>query len=459
MNDHNNEDEISLRDLYLILRRGLPLIVVAALLVGGLAFVVSSRLPKVFEAQSTTLVTSPPVQLQAAQNLTFRPPNDVSFESYETLADSRPVREATLAAVPEASTVDFTGNVTLLIGPQNPGQLSPLAVTHSVRDTDPVQAAALANAWAATTLDAVRTSLLASLDPVRAATIEEIEQRQTNIDEVEARLETFGRTDDGDTLKTLLQRLTDRIADSETRRDRLARDAAAAAARVELLSQETATDGSSATPAVLAEILTLQSPTATESDPAAETANPNLTSSDAPNDDAATRDRERRSELATLLRLQPDTLTGDVVTLLNETDLRDAAVDLVGLRAEQSRIETQLASYRQQVETLLERIATLDLTRNRLTFELENARSAYQNVAALEPVITYVTTVTPSNARLLSEASVPSAPLSANRTLNTALGVVVAGLLATLFVFLREAVRPPGHREEKVTSLHNLANR
>lgn len=438
MNDtHNNEDEISLRDLYLILRRGLPLVLLAALLVGGLAYLVSSRLPKVFEAQSTTLVTPPPVQVQAAQNLTFRPPNDVSFESYETLADSRPVREATLAAVPEAGAAGFNGRVTLLIGPQNPSQLSPLAVTHSVRDADPVRAAALANAWALSTLDAVRSSLLASLDPVRAATVTEIDQRQKALNEVETRLETFRRTDEGGTLTSLLQRLTDRIADSETRRDRLARDAAAAAARVELLSQQTATNGSSAAAAVLAETLSLQNPTATENDAA-------------PND-AATRDQERRNELATLLRLQPDTLTGDIVALLNETDLRDAAVDLVGLRAEQDRIETQLADYRQRVETLLDRIATLDLTRNRLTFELENAQSAYRNVAALEPVITYVTTVTPSNARLLSAASVPSAPRPANRTLNTTLVAVVASLLAILFVFLREAVRPPDHREEKAT--------
>ncbi len=451
------EDEISLRDLYLVLRRGLPVILLSALLVGGATFLVSSLLPKVYEAESTTLVTPSPVQVQGAQNLTFRPPNEVSFEAYETLAESRPVHEATLAAVapgnpggsPGFGGSSF-GSVSLLIGPQTANQQGPLAVNHSVRDTDPARAAALANAWALSTLDAVKTSLLASLEPVRSATGAEIERRKNALGEVETRFEAFQRRDEGATLTELLTRLTERIADSEERRDALARDSASAQARVELLSQAEVAAGSSARADVLADILTLQNRA-----PSGENAGVEGSGEDGDGErdagsgqDAVT--PQERARLTSLLRLQPDdALTGSVVGLLNETELRDAAVDLAGLAAEQNRIETQLTSYQQQVESLLGRIAALNLERDRLELELTNARDAYKNVVALEPIITYVTTITPGNARLLNEAAVPSEPVAPRRALNTALGVVLALVLATLFVFLREAVRAPSSAEKK----------
>ncbi len=450
---YSYEDEISLRDLYLVLRRGLPVILLSALLVGAVTFLVSSLLPKVYEAQSTTLVTPPPVQVQGAQNLSFRPPNEVSFETYETLAGSRPVREATLEAVGDTPATGvgsgFNGSVDLLIGPQTNQQAS-LLVTHSVRDTRPARAAALANAWAASTLDAVKTSLLASLDPVRAATEEEIARRKDALSEVETRFETFQRTDEGETLTALLQRLTERIADSEERRDTLARDLASAQARAELLSQAEVAAGSSARADTLAEILTLQNRAASGEDAGVEGSDGDSERNAGSGQDTVT--PQERARLASLLRLQgDDALTGSVVALLNETELRDAAVDLAGLTAEQNRIETQLTGYQQQVETLLGRIAALNLERDRLELELTNARDAYTNVVALEPIITYVTTITPGNARLLNEASVPAGAVAPRRALNTALAVVLTLILAILFVFLREAVSAPSRPEKKGT--------
>lgn len=450
------EDEISLRDLYLILRRGLPFILLSAILVGVATFFISSLLPKVYEAQSTTLVTTPPVQVQGAQNLTFRPPNDVSFEAYETLADSRPVKEATLKAA-AGVTDSFQGSVERLIGPQNAGQQGNLSVNHSVRDTRPERAAALANAWALSTLDAVRASLLASLDPVRAATEAEVGRRKDALTEVEIRFEAFQRQDEGDTLTALLQRLTGRIADSEERRDSLARDLASAQARAEFLAQADAS-GSSASADTLAGILSLRERAAadTAEQNQKQTQKQNQGQAQANRSDEATPTPSAASEakLAALLRLQPgDALTDNVVALLNQTELRAAAVDLAGLSAEQQRIESQLTDYRQQVETLLGRIAALNLQRDRLERERSNAQQAYQDVVALEPIITYVTTITPGNARLLNEASVPSAPVAPRRALNTALATVLALILATLFVFLREAVRAPNRLGEKPTPL------
>jgi uncharacterized protein involved in exopolysaccharide biosynthesis len=58
-------------------------------------------------------------------------------------------------------------------------------------------------------------------------------------------------------------------------------------------------------------------------------------------------------------------------------------------------------------------------------------------------MIAYVSELSPTNTRILSSAdtSMPSEPVAPNRLLNTALAVVLVGLLTLVFVFLREAVR------------------
>jgi uncharacterized protein involved in exopolysaccharide biosynthesis len=54
-----------------------------------------------------------------------------------------------------------------------------------------------------------------------------------------------------------------------------------------------------------------------------------------------------------------------------------------------------------------------------------------------------MTVITPANARILNEATVPDAPVAPRVLLGTAIAVILAAILATVFVFLREAVRPP----------------
>jgi uncharacterized protein involved in exopolysaccharide biosynthesis len=61
-------------------------------------------------------------------------------------------------------------------------------------------------------------------------------------------------------------------------------------------------------------------------------------------------------------------------------------------------------------------------------------------VVALQPIIAYVTELAPTNARVLSQASIPTETVGPRRLLITALAVVIVGMLAVLFVFLRDAV-------------------
>ena len=473
------DDEISLRDLYLILRRGLPVILGAAAIAGVIAFGVSSFLPDVFEAESTTLVSPQPVQVQGTQDLSFEPPNEVSFEAYETLANSRPVIEQALAEVPEAelNPETFGGDVSLLLGPPpNASEPFPLSMTHSVRNQDPELAAQLADAWALSTLEAVRASFLASLEPIRAATEQQIETLEATLETAEAEFETFQRTDRGGTLTALLANVAQQIADSEQRRDEVGRRLADARARVALLAEsssgETGTgEASNLSAAELADrVRLLQSREEASTPQPPPFLNPQLletqqseAQSNSPQLSLQSLDLQllgsqllgsqpdessperRLGQLEALLSLQPDesSLSGSVTGLLNRADLRDFTVDIAGLEAEQTRITRQLAGYQTRLDELLTEAAQLNLQRGRLQRTLNDAREAYSDVALLEPIISYVTTIAPANARLLNSASVPSAPAGPRTLFNAALAAVLAALLATLFVFLREAVRAP----------------
>ncbi|HLR47003.1 MAG TPA: GNVR domain-containing protein, partial [Deinococcales bacterium] len=60
----------------------------------------------------------------------------------------------------------------------------------------------------------------------------------------------------------------------------------------------------------------------------------------------------------------------------------------------------------------------------------------------LEPVLSYISEVLETNVRVLDDAVEPRLPAAAGRLLITLIALVVGGLLATIFVFLRAAVQP-----------------
>ena len=379
-------DEISLRDLYLILRGGLPLVIGLALAAGLAAFVVSSLLPEVYEAQATTLVTPPPVRVSESGALSFEPNITVSFESYETLAESQPVLDGAVGAVPEAgltaSGLRGAGSVERLLGPQQ-NATAPLSVTHAVRSTDPRVAAALANAWAEETLETVRTSLLATLGPAERATNDELAALRARLEEAEEALEAFDGRDTSPVLEEEITRLTEAVSDAE------------------------------------GELVPL--PGLAES-PAADLLG-------APKLNLAQEIAANEALLASL-RAGGGQDAG--------TAFRAAQLD--ALRRRRALLAEQLEGYRRDFGAAQAELAALTRERATLERELENARTAYQNVAALQPTIAYVAQLAPSGARVLSEAGAPTEPVGPRRGLNTALAALLGGVLGLLFVFLREAV-------------------
>ena len=453
MNSDNHEtygDEISLRDLYLILKRGLPVILGVALAAALVTFLITSLLPPVFEAESTTLVTPSPIRVQGSENLTFSPNNEVSFEAYETLARSRAVLEEAAAGVPEAELgagdLVGIGSVRELLGPQRPDQVVPLSVTHVVKHEDPVLAAALADAWAQSTLQTVRNSLLASLNPVDATTEGEVARLQSALEETEARWRSFQERDEGDVLQARLEGLTEQLSMGEARVNELERSIAAARARREaLLAQlqgslldenETLDERAITSPEILDGLRLFE---------AEERLNPST-----------------YAQIAFLLERAAlgdegtqRTTEAQILSLLIRTDLQSLEVGLAGLEAERESLIGQLDSYEAQAKALRERIAALNQERSVLGRALENARNAYITINALQPTIAYVTELAPTNARILNDAAVPTEPVGPRRLLSTVLALVLGGMLALLFVFLREAVRAPNTDSEPASSVRS----
>jgi uncharacterized protein involved in exopolysaccharide biosynthesis len=404
------DDEISLRDVYLMLRKGLPLIITVAVIAGVLAFIVSSLLPKIYEAQATVLISPPPVQVQGTRNLNFRPSSEVSLEAYETLAQSRGVLEDAAQQVDTTmSYAALSGTVQQLIGPQRPDQVVPLLVAHTVRNKDPEKAAQLATAWANASLKTVQNSLFANLQPISKTTDEALVPLKSRLEAAQNNLKAFEARDNSSALQATLDRLSQLIADAKT--------GVLSRSQLSLEQSSESTDFLTGT-----------------------LASPNVFSSEFSLSSSVNLEQEIAATEATLnsLRAQGETQTQTLV---------EQQAHLEGLKKRREVLMSHLSEYEQAYASVQQELASLSKERRVLELELKNAEEAYQSIVALQPMISYVTNINPANARLLSQASVPVNAVAPRRLLNTALATVLAGLLTLVFVFLREAVRAPIERK------------
>ena len=179
-------------------------IVLAAVAAGAVAFVYFSVQPDVYTAESTTLVTplaiAPSLNVGAGDSLRVAEGVTVQYETYQTLANSRPVIEAVIQQIPAYDgglrALERSTSLERLLGPANPGQSVPLAVTHMVSNQSPELAAELADAWAEATLAVVRESILDDLRPMREATAQALETSRAALEEIELELRDFRAGDD-----------------------------------------------------------------------------------------------------------------------------------------------------------------------------------------------------------------------------------------------------------------------
>lgn len=413
-------DDISLRELYLILKRGLPLIIALVAVAGLLAFAVMSFMPNIYEAESTTLITPLPVQLQGPSNLVFNVLNDIPFEAYETLANSHSVLDAALSRLPQAglsaNELRRQGRLVRLLGPQRPDQAVPLSVKHVVQHSDPELAMALADAWAESTLETARNVLLAGLNPVAAATSTELTRAAAMLEAIEVRWRAFREQDDGEQLTSLLSGTTRQLTEGEVRLAELERQIAATEAKQVLLR-----DRLSGLGPVTFDLL------------------PQLAIAEAEQAGLSL----LRAQLEALPEAPDAQLYQQTIAILDLTEYQRTGLTLAASLAERDALLSQQQRLQAHAIELRMEMAALDEQRNMLERELSNARAAHNNVIGLRPTIDYVTELAPTKARLLSQASLPSEPVGPRRLLTTALAVVIAGMLAVVFVFLRQAVSPP----------------
>jgi capsular polysaccharide biosynthesis protein len=305
----------------------------------------------------------------------------------------------------EMSYEDLGGTVQQLIGPQRPDQVVPLLVNHLVRHKDPEKAAQLADAWALASLKTVQTSLFANLQPIREATSAALEPLQVRLEEARVALEAFNAKDNSDALQATLDRLSQLIADAKT--------------GVVFQSQLSLSQSSESTDLISNSL-----------------SNPNIFSSE--------------FNLGSSLNLEQEIATTEAIVdslqAQGQTSVQQQA-HLAGLTQRREVLAAQLSSFETEYTKTQQALARLLKERNILELEQSNAEEAYQSIKVLQPMIEYVTTINPANARLLNQASVPSDSVSPRRLLNTALATVLAGLLTLLFVFLREAIRAPIERK------------
>jgi uncharacterized protein involved in exopolysaccharide biosynthesis len=262
-------------------------------------------------------------------------------------------------------------------------------------------AARLADAWANATLETVRASFLENLAPITNTTSQAVADLQRKLGEAEAVLQSFEAEDKTVELEATTERLAKLIADAEGQ-------------------------------------------VITTSEWNLSFANPTMRGRAKPlQDELLFFSGLNLSQLiaahqAALLSLQRQP---EKSAALNE-EIQQREAHLAGLKAQQESFETQLERYRADFQRAQSQLADLKRQRRELERNLDNAESAYQNVVSLQPFLDYVTKLTPTNALILSAAAIPANPAGPRRLLGTVLATAAIGLLAVLFVFVREAVSP-----------------
>lgn len=179
--DSGHDDEISLLDLLLLLRRGLVPAVLIAMAAGVGTYLVRGLSSPTYVAQATILTASQdPNQRDFGTTLVTAPPLDVA--TYRAAIASRPVIAAALAALKdEAPTEQEMNGLLGAVSVRSEGTAASSILRIQVRDLDPDRARDLANAvaTAALTWDAQRAtrtleSIIDSLQAQIASVDEEL---------------------------------------------------------------------------------------------------------------------------------------------------------------------------------------------------------------------------------------------------------------------------------------------
>jgi len=210
-------DEISLRELYLVLRRGAGWIVGATVLMGLAAFLFLSTRPAQFKSEAVVVYEAPPVSVRGGDAFAASLVTAFSYDAYEALAFDRLRLAEVLAAVPE---VDWS--VDQLISRANLERRSAanaavLTVVHAVQAASPEVAAAVAQAWADFTTAAVRETIRGRVADSQTVS-DRVAELRANLEVAEDALLRFTAGDEAQQLRARESSLIQRLQSLDGRR-------------------------------------------------------------------------------------------------------------------------------------------------------------------------------------------------------------------------------------------------
>jgi len=425
------EDEISLRELYLVFRRGLVWILAVSLVIAALVFVVLYLQPNRYQATATVRMT--PLQFTQPQQATASPQaqqnlldlsaiTQIGFDAYKTLALSRETLKATLDrldTVPKGLTVADVADhlrLTKLSG----GGADPLVVAQTVVYRDPGTAASLANAWAAASTAAVQDSITSDMSHLSKTLASELVSSSDTLNAAESKWTAFQKQDERDSLRSQLTALNSRITGAQQQLDTLERQASATQAKQALLRAvvQARTTGNTSSLDQQVQALT-----------AAGVLQPPLA-----------------EQLAGALAEVPGGTAQspqDVATVVARTELQQQAGDLAGYAAERDTVQQQLASFAKQQADLRIKLAGQQQTADQLQRQVDTATQTYQQLSSVAPILRAAGTLAPDMASVFSHASTPDKALSHRTVTAAVVAFVLAFIVMLVGVFLRAAVAEP----------------
>ena len=394
-----NTDEISFRSLYLIIRRGLPFIVIVALVAGTVGYFSVTRKPELFRVSSTVILAPPSVEFVGEGVLRFQPLVYATLNQYKALALSKKVMAETLEVYPETNlTVSDLKAASSIIRSANQvtdgvGKGVPLVVVHKLVHADRDTAADLTNTWVEVTLTAVRESLLAPLAPSNSSIVLRLQNISEELKTIETEWQKFRSIDNFKLLESNLVNTNQKIVKGTNRLEEL--DSLTRVAEREQMVLESQ----------LLEISGFADP--------------------------------MRDIHEGLLDTQSEKME-------LKRKLRASKLKLELSIAERSVLQEQLQDLVDTTSGLLTRLSELAQKREEISRRLSDSRTSYRDLSATSTAIQTVRGLTLASANTLSLAKPPINPLRKNNPWHAAaLAAVIASMVATLPFFLRESVRSP----------------
>lgn len=414
------QDEISLRELYLIFKSGLRWIVGVSVAVAALAFVMVYLQPRSYEADAIAQVRPLPISTPpgSANVLDLRSVTDVTFETYQRIATSTKVLDQTLEAVSSAprdlTVAKLAKNGSLVKLSTDQGSLT---VEHRVTLGNPDLAARVADAWAKAATDGVRSMLASKVKIVSSNLGSQESALLATLQATEDRWATFQSSDDRSTIHAELNALDNQTASLQQRVLELNRQVARSKAQQQLLQSVIEARQQGQPVDVRTQLRALG--------------------------DQGVLDTKEADALSIAIASLPKGTSlpaQDVATLIARTQLQQQTQDLAADAAELQTVQAQLRTFTQRGSELRQQLAALDQKAQDLQRTLEQARNAYNAIADIAPTADATNQLVPTLASVIATASVALEPTSRHTITITAVALVLTFFLMVLAVFLKAAV-------------------